>query len=227
MLVKIFRKIGLVLFLLLIIYVINHLTGAGINHLEINPDELDFEFERVLFVPGINTPKFYLNRWNDDLVANFPTKEIIFLDEETYLYWQNEKTERIVEKGKNLLNDGKATVIIAHSYGGVLAETMIERAENANIVKLITMASPHQLNILGIDDSKSFLNTPENVEVPMFSFGGYIDPVVIFPLSDDLDDSEASNHQNLWSGHSGFLFKKDVRKQVLEYTFGIVDSEGN
>jgi len=221
MLIKIFKKISLILFLLLAIYVINHLTGAGINHLEINPDELGFEFERILFVPGINTPKFYLNRWKDDLMINFPDKEIVFLDDEIYLYWQDEKTERIVEKGKTLLDDGKTTVVIAHSYGGVLAETMIERAKNAKVVKLITMASPLQLNILGIDDSKSFLKTPENVPVPLFSFGGYIDPVVIFPLSDDLNSSEESNHQNLWSGHSGFLFKKDVRKQVLEYAFGI------
>ena len=219
MFAKILKTIVFVLISLLVVYFLNHLAGAGVNNLNLNGDDLGFE--RVLFVPGINTPKFYLTRWRKDLNANFPTKEIIFLDDNVYFYWQNKKTEVIVEKGVEILNDGKATIIFAHSYGGVLAETMIARAEKANVVKLITMASPLQMDSFGIGESKDFLQTPEEVDVPTFSFGGYIDPVVLFPFS----DTGTSSHQDLWSGHGGFLFNKDIRKQVLEYAFGIEETE--
>jgi len=218
-LVKVSKKIISVILLFLVIYLMNHLMGAGVNNLNLDVD--DVKFERILFVPGINTPKFYLARWTKDLETNFPTKEIIFLDDYIYYYWQDDKTEAIVEKGVNILNDNKATIVIAHSYGGVLAETMIAQAEKANVVKLIAMASPLQMNGFGIDESKDFLQTPEEIDVPTYSFGGYIDPIVLFPLS-NLDDS---NHKDLWSGHSGFLFNKDVRKQVLEYAFGIEETE--
>ena len=214
MLIKISKKIVLVFVVLLVIYFLNILSGTGVNNLNIDVGNL--EFERILFVPGINTPSFYLIRWEKDLDANFPSKEIIFLDGDTYIYWQDDKTEVIVRKGVEILNDSKTTIIFAHSYGGVLAKTMIDRADNANVIKLITMASPHQMNSFGIDKSKSFLQTPEGVSVPTYSFGGYVDTIVFFPFS-DVSDSE---HQDLWSGHGGFLFSKDVRKKVLEYAFG-------
>ena len=225
MIIKISKKVALVFIFLIAIYTLNHFSGAGVNKLDIEVGDL--EFERIVFVPGINTPSFYLSRWKKDLRVNFPNKEVVFLDGNVYLYWQDNKTEEIVETGVKILNDGKATIIIAHSYGGVLAKTMIDRVDNANVVKLVTMASPHQMNGFGIDESKDFLKTPEKVDVPTFSFGGYVDPIVLFPLSntEDAEDLENSNHQDLWSGHSGFLSNKEIRKKVLEFAFG-AEEEG-
>jgi len=225
MLIKISKKIVWVFALILTIYFLNILSGAGVNNLNIDADNL--EFERILFVPGINTPKFYLIRWEKDLITNFPTKEIIILNDDMYIYWQDDKTKVIVGKGVDILNDGKATIIFAHSYGGVLAKTMISRAGNANVVKLITMASPHQMDGFGIDESKDFLETPEEVNVPTFSFGGYVDPVVLFPFTNvsDTENLDDPNHQDLWSGHGGFLFDKNIRKKVLEYAFGVEIAE--
>lgn len=194
---------------------VNHLVGFGVNQLDIDTSNL--EFERILFVPGINTPNFYLNRWRADLKANFPDKETVVLSDNIYIYWQDDKTEAIVEKGMEILNDGKPTIIISHSYGGVLAKTMIDRSNSANVVKLVTMASPHQMDSFGLDESKDFLGAPSEVDVPTFSFGGYVDPIVLFPFSDIKDDDP--NHLDLWSGHSGFLFSKDIRREVLESIF--------
>lgn len=218
---NIFKKIALISVLIFLVALLNRFSGMGVNHLNINT--ADLRFERILFVPGISTPNFYLDRWRKDLEVNFPDKEIIFLSDIFYWYWQNDKTEAIVGKGVEILNDGHPTIVIAHSYGGVLAETMINRAENSQVVKLITMASPHQMNGFGIDESKDFLGTPDEVAVPTYSFGGYLDPVVLFPLSNAVD----SDHQDLWSWHSSFLFSKDIRKQVLEYAFGSTTSEVN
>ncbi|MFH1402108.1 MAG: hypothetical protein ABIG87_00600 [Patescibacteria group bacterium] len=210
----IFKKTILILVSLFVIYSVNLATGAGENVLDIDAKLLNFE--RIIFVPGINTQSFKLSQWKTDLQNNFPQKEIIFLDDPVYFYWQDEKTEEIVEKGVALLNDGKATLVISHSYGGVLAETMISRADNGNVIKLITMASPHQMDSFGIDNSKEFLGTPDKVNVPTYSFGGYIDPVVLFPNT----NVQSSNHQDLWSGHLGFLLDKDIRRKVLEFALG-------
>jgi len=213
---NILKKGTLVLVSLFVIYSVNMATGAGVNVLEIDTEALDFE--RILFVPGINTSAPELIRWKRDLAFNFPEEELVFLDDVVYFYWQNEKTEKIVEKGVDILNDGKSTLILSHSYGGVLAKSIIDRADKANVVKFITMASPHEMTSFGIEDSKEFLETPEEVDVPTFSFGGYYDPVVIFTNS----DVEDSVHQDLWSGHSGFLLNKDIRKKVLEFALGFV-----
>lgn len=212
---KIFGKIIIIIVSLFVIYIVGLATGSGINVLEIDTETLDFE--RILFIPGINTSAAELVRWKRDLTFNFENKEIIFLDDFTYFYWQDEKTEKIVEKGVEILNDGKSTLVISHSYGGILAKSIINKSQNAKVVKLITMASPHQMNSFGIDNSKEFLETPEEVDVPTYSFGGYADPIVLFPKSNVID----SQHEDLWSSHNGFLFNKDVRKRVLEFALGL------
>ncbi len=213
--IKIFKKVVAVIVSLFIIYTVGLATGAGINILEIDTENLDFE--RILFIPGVNTSAGELIRWKRDLSFNFPNKEIVFLDNIVYFYWQDDKTEKIVEKGVEVLNDEKSTLIIAHSYGGILSKSIIEKSENSNVVKLITMASPHNMDSFGLDNSKEFLETPEVVNVPTYSFGGYVDPIVLFSKT----DVEDSNHQDLWSGHSGFLFNKKVRKKVLEFALGL------
>ncbi|MCK5021761.1 MAG: hypothetical protein KAR54_00740 [Candidatus Pacebacteria bacterium] len=214
-----FKKITKIVFLITVlsvsIYSTNYTMGSGVNDLGI--DMSGQNFDRILFVPGINTYTFDLLRWKRDLKKNFPTKEVIFLDDSVYYYWQDVETEKVVEKGISILNDNKATLVISHSYGGVLATTMIDRAENDNVVKLITMASPHKMDSFGIDNSKEYLGTPDEVDVPTFSFGGYIDPVVIFPNTNNGN----SNHQDIWSGHSSFLFNKNVRRKVLEFALGL------
>ena len=213
--IQIFKKGTIVVVSLFVIYTVGLATGAGINVLKIDIETLDFE--RILFIPGINTSAGELVRWKRDLTFNFADKEIVFLDDFTYFYWQDEKTEKIVEKGVEILNDAKSTLVISHSYGGILAKSIINKSKNADVVKLITMASPHQMNSFGIDNSKEFLETPEEVDVPTYSFGGYADPIVLFPKS-NVNDSQ---HEDLWSSHNGFLFNKDIRRKVLEFALGL------
>lgn len=209
-----FKKIILILGVFILIYVLNALSSLGTVDLDIETQDLDFE--RILFVPGINTTSLELTRWKRDLEFNFPKTERVFIDDFTYFYWQDDKTEKIVQKGVDILNDGKSTLIISHSYGGVLAKTMINRSEYANVVMLVTMASPNKMNSFGIEDSKEFLGTPEEVSVPTVSIGGFLDPVVIFPNT-NIDNS---NHTDLWAGHNSFLFSKNVRKKVWEFVLG-------
>lgn len=209
-----FKKVFLIVVSLFVFYSVNLATGSGVNVLEIDVENLNFE--RILFVPGINTSAGELVRWKRDLGFNFPDKEKVFLDDTVYFYWQTEKAEKIIEKGVSILNDGKSTLILAHSYGGVLAKSIIQKAEKGNVIKLITMATPHQMESFGLDKAKENLEIPEDVPVETYSFGGYVDPIVFFNNS----DLENSLHQDLWSSHNGFLFDKDVRRRVLEFALG-------
>jgi len=215
MTIKIVRNLFLILGLCLAIYFLDFLSNAGANDFDL---ELSTQnFERIIFVPGIMTPKLHLRWWKQDLAENFPEKEIIFLDDQIYFYWQDKKIEMIVAKGVEILNDGVATFIIAHSFGGILAETMIDRALNGQVVELITMASPHQLEAFGVQDAKDFLSVPQENSAPVFSFGGLVDAFVLFPYS----DAGGFNHLNLWSGHNGFLLDKNIRREILENVFGL------
>lgn len=209
------KKFFLIIFALIItvlfILTIDVLMNKGVN--DINIGENKDDFERIVFVPGITTPKFFLNRWKNDLNFYFPDKEIIFLDDKFYLYWQYEKMERIISEGVGILNDGKKTLIISHSFGGILSKNIIKRSERANIFAFISMASPHTMTAFGIGASRLNLKTPDIVDAPTFSFGGYLDPIVLFYNSDLVN---SIIHNNYWVEHLAFLYKKEIRKKVLE-----------
>ncbi len=167
---------------------------------------------RIIFIPGIKTYNFYLNGWRKDLATQFPKAEVIFLNDEFYMWWQMEKLEKIISKALNILKDGTPTIIIAHSFGGILAKTIIGRSPKANITKLTTMASPHTMSPLGIKKIKHKLNTPMTVNVPSYTFGGYFDPIVPYRYT----MLSNSKHQNLWCEHLGFLLFPWIRRKVTK-----------
>ena len=166
---------------------------------------------RIIFVPGIKTWNFYLRNWKKELPEKFPRDEIIFLDQIFYFHFEHKKIEKIVENGVKIISDGRPTKIIAHSFGGILAKTMIARAKNCRIEKLLTMASPHKMKIFGVRQAKNFLRTPEKISAPTFTFGGFFDTVVPFFWT----KTENSIHQNFWSGHLQFLLSQRIRKKIL------------
>ncbi len=167
---------------------------------------------RIIFVPGIKTYDFYLNGWRKDLAKNFSGIEAVFLNDIFYMWWQINKLEQIIDNGLALLNDGKPTLLLAHSFGGILAKTMIDRATTANITGLVTMCSPHHMNYLGVQRTKNKLKTPLTVPVPTYTFGGYLDPVVPYKYTSFKD----TPHTNLWCEHLSYLLLPNVRKKVIE-----------
>ncbi len=167
---------------------------------------------RILFVPGIKTWQWYLSGWKKDLLRNFPNAEIVFLNKPIYLHTQKKKCDQIVENGVKILNDRKPTIVLSHSYGGLLAKTMIGRAKNAKVTKLVTMASPHTMNSFGVDSTRKFLKTPEFVEVLTQTIGGFLDPVVPYKYT----QTKNSKHQNIWCEHMGFLLAPWIRKKIIE-----------
>lgn len=149
--------------------------------------------------------------WRKEMPAAFPNAEIIFLNDEVYLHTQKKRCDRIVQKGVEILNDGKPTIVLAHSYGGILSKTMIERAKSHNVVKLVTMASPHKMKAFGVESTKQFLKTPETVDIPTYTIGGFVDPIVPYRYTKTAN----SIHEDLWCEHMSFLLWPKIRRYVL------------
>jgi len=166
---------------------------------------------RILFVVGIQSPKMYLAGWESDFPRFFPEAEIHYIDD-FYLHLEYDKIEAITQKGVEILKDGKETIILAHSFGGILGKTMISRAENANVRLLCTLASPHEMRYAGLSKAKKFLKTPSKVPVPCLSFGGYFDPICPFWKTQMVD----APHENLPCDHLSFLLSPWIRQQVAE-----------
>jgi pimeloyl-ACP methyl ester carboxylesterase len=167
---------------------------------------------RILFLPGIDTQKWKLAFWRKDLSKAFPKAEIVFLDDIFYFYFQHDRIQKIVEQGIRIVQDKIPTIILAHSFGGIIAKAIIASSPEANIQKLVTMASPHRLNYLGIKEAKKAIHSPLSVPVPTETYGGYFDVLVPFPLS----YIKKKHHTDLPVEHIAFLFSGSVRKQVIQ-----------
>lgn len=166
---------------------------------------------RIIYIPGIKSWEFYMKGWRKDLAKNFPEAEIIFLNDEFYMWWEKEKLETLINKGVDLLNDETPTIVLAHSFGGIIGKTMIHRAKQHQVTKFVTMASPHTAKYFGVGKIKQYLETPMALEVPTYTFGSYLDWVVPFHLT-RLPDTP---HTNVWCEHLGFLFFPWIRTKVL------------
>ena len=172
--------------------------------------------KRIIFIPGIIHKNPYvpnLDEWKRVLVDNFPDREILFLDQVDYFHLSPslalpKEIEAILDKGVEILSDGKETVILAHSFGGLLSKTIISRAQKAKVKKLITMATPHKAELWGlVGVTTDQLKTPKTVDVPTYTFGGYKDITVPFWMS----KTENSKHQNCWYNHRDFLVPEKIR----------------
>lgn len=166
---------------------------------------------RILFIPGINTPSPKLSGWEKELQTYFPKAEIVFL-QSWYIHWQHKEIEKLVQKGIRIVEDGEETIILAHSFGGILSKAIINRAKKANIRGLITMASPHHMHFFGVRNASQIIGAPITVSVPSVSFGGYFDPIVPFPRT----VLSKKYHWNFSCEHLAFLFIPSIRKKVLK-----------
>jgi len=178
---------------------------------------------KIIFIPGIKTPKWYLRSWKKDLQKNFPQAEIIFLDNFFYWWWQIPKLEKIIQQGTKNLQKEKPIILIAHSFGGILAKSIIRQDRKKQIIALITMASPHNFNFLGIKRTKKLIKSPDFVTIPTFTFGGYLDFIVPFPTT----KTKNSHHHNFWTMHLGWIFSAKKRAIITKLIKEIFEKKLN
>lgn len=165
---------------------------------------------KILFVPGIKTWPLYLWGWRKDLtkLCGAENFEIAF---SFYTHWHHKKTGDFIQLVTEKINTYKPDIIIGHSFGGLIAKAAILHAVHAP-QKLITMATPHHMEILGVKEAKDALQIPTTVPVhSVITYGGTYDIIV----PNKYTEMPGSVHLVLPTTHNGFLLQKKVRAQVL------------
>ena len=143
----------------------------------------------------------------------FPEAEIAVVNG-FYYYWPEEAEvmQQIIAKGKALLADGRPTVIIAFSFGGLLAKAMVDQAEHQGVRAIVTMATEHRGHLPRIAETRDVhLGVPMDVDVPIYSFGGWLD-LIVWPWTTFTD---RSIHRFLAIGHFSFMRSEATRAVIL------------
>ena len=174
------------------------------------------DFDRIIYIGGIWNQKYKNNKWKKVLREKYPEKEIIFFTNIFYWTWQIKKIEKIISSILEVLKNEKKTIIISHSFGGLIGKTVISRLpkENMNQIKLfISIASPHKMFFYQpLNITRIKLKIPKNMpRTPFITFGGYLDPMVPFFMS----HIDRKHSINFWVEHTSFYFFESIIHKVL------------
>lgn len=151
--------------------------------------------------------------WIADLGERFPKAEIAVVNG-FYYYWPEEAAvmEQVIAEGRALLADGRPTVIVAFSFGGLLAKAMVDRSDEHDVWAIVTMATEHQGHLPRIAETRDVrLGIPLDVDIPLHSFGGWLD-MIVWPWTTFTD---RSRHRFLARGHFAFMRSPAVRAEVM------------
>lgn len=171
-------------------------------------------FTRIVFVSGINCHAWQLRAWERHVKKAF--SDVTFLPvRHYYLHTDPERTaQMITDTQRALENSTEKTLIIAHSFGGLIAKAAIARMQNpSHIDLLVTLASPHMMDDFGVRDTCELHDIPDTVSVPTLTFGGRLD--VIVPDIHTHMTGEYS-HITLTCTHVAFLWLRRTRKEVID-----------
>ncbi|MEZ5931794.1 MAG: hypothetical protein R3F54_07585 [Alphaproteobacteria bacterium] len=159
--------------------------------------------------------------WIADLGQRFPEAEIAVVNG-FYYYWPEEAgvMRQVIAAGRALLADGRPTVIVAFSFGGLLAKAMVDESDHHGVRAIITMATEHRGHLPRIAETRDIsLGIPLDVDVPIVSFGGWLD-MIVWPWT---SFTERSHHRFLARGHFAFMRSPAVRAKVLAVIDDILD----
>ena len=171
--------------------------------------------KQIIFIAGILTSKFSLKLWKSVLKEKYPDRDIFCIGEH-YSYWNIKRMKKVTKQGMNLVGNKKETILIGHSFGGIIIGSILNRTKNHRVKEIITIASPHKMNYCGMKRRKQVLKYSDKIPkgIKAKTFGAYFDPVVPFFLS----SLKNSKHKNLFLEHLIFiLFSKKTMKKILEY----------
>ncbi len=175
--------------------------------------------------------------------------EVASFDDIFYLHLEYRKIEGVIMNIKNTLaSDSKyilrkngKIVIFAHSWGGILAKTAIDRflkeIKNGltekkynrlkNNIALITMGTPHSMKYGKVNVAKATLGTSENIKgLKIITFGGIFDIVVPAKFAHIKHNEKATQRsakntigKDLKTTHLMFLNSKQIHKEIFNNVF--------
>ena len=171
--------------------------------------------QKILFIPGIFNPRWYQKYWR--ALCTEHGFEYIELENPYYSYWRIESMEEVIEEWVEKFKEyeNEELIVICHSFGGILINCILQRLGNYKIKKLVILASPLQMNILGMRKRKKLLkyNPDLNYDATkIISYGGYIDLIVPCVWTRYKDEE----HHTVFGEHFYFLFSKRFIRKILK-----------
>lgn len=172
--------------------------------------------KNIMFIPGILTTEKMLSGWEKYLKKNFNDKNIHII-RGFYLYNQKNRLDEITENILKILRKDEDTIIISHSFGGILAIVSylknIKEGRN-NIKKIITMGAPHSKKMRPLSKIKIYLGY-NNVGLEkgiIKTFGGFFD----FVVPNRYSKIKNIPHQSFFCIHNYFLFNNKIIKTIVK-----------
>ncbi|HEY5714094.1 MAG TPA: alpha/beta hydrolase [Candidatus Gracilibacteria bacterium] len=107
------------------------------------------------------------------------------------------------------------TLIIAHSFGGLVSKKALKAIKRNNI-KLVTLATPHTASWLTkwgeVETAKRKLQIPRECERLCKTYGGQYDTVVFKEIA----TLPGVPQEVMKTIHQGFLWDEKIRKKIIE-----------
>ena len=204
----------------------------------------------IYFIAGILHPKIYSRRIKKSIESELLPKKlnkvkITFFDDIFYTHLEHKKERRIIINIiKHLKSDYKQSIksnnkilILAHSWGGILAKTAIaeflarvksgllseDYSKLQNNIVLVTMATPHTMTHGGTGVSRNKLSTLVNIpEIKVYTFGGIFDvvvPVRFTFIENDKKIAPNTFFKKVRATHMMFLSSPRIQREIFNSVF--------
>lgn len=106
-------------------------------------------------------------------------------------------------------DDGKPTIMVGHSAGGIFACYIAERFERTEVLGIVTICTPHRL-MRGLYPRK--LKVRNDVGIPIISMGGIIDLIVPVWAT---KHRQSCKHKRFWATHRrSFARRPDISRAI-------------
>ena len=169
---------------------------------------------KILFIQGIHN--FALTERFIDDVSQGTGLEVLTFQTDYGLLETDKQRELIATIETHLAESEDRFIILAHSFGGILAYCLSDAAYK-NVDKIITFATPHQVPFGWF---KKILNKlPYRPQVPVEiqkSCGFFFDTTVPFLFT---KQSHAANHRNFVGTHTSVANRKTFFANLVLGTF--------
>ena len=171
--------------------------------------------KQIIFVIGILTGSSIESRWKSWLERIFPHDEIIMIGG-YYTYFDFNTMQKKVTEIEKLIESNKETILIGHSFGGIIINSALNKSKKNNVTRFISIFSPHSYTLFGMNKRKKLLGYSqiENKNITLKSFGAYFDHLVPFFSS----KQKNSIHKNYFTDHYIRLSRSEkfFKKVILE-----------
>lgn len=151
-----------------------------------NQDLSDTNKKSIIFVCGLLTPKWAVKPWKKYLQKAYPNYKIHVIGNTKYTFKDIKTMKLLISKIEKLVLNSSSSILIGHSMGGILVGSLAQEIYTSNkIEKIITINSPHTMNIkkpniFTINDVRREVNYKENFDTfqKTLTFGSYFDMTV-------------------------------------------------